>query len=96
MPSRDNLESRVSDAVPEMASSALGLAVGLIPGVGAVLGPVMQQLLTSMLPELRLNRITDTLRRLECRVADCEQLIQANVDRAEVQDLFEEGIWQAG
>lgn len=65
-------------------------ALGTIPIVGSILAEVV----TTLIPQQRIKRLEDYVRRLSQRIGQTEGLRERLID-PQVQDVFEEGAWQS-
>ncbi len=75
---------------------AVAVAKGVI-GALPILGPMFAEIIGSVIPQQRLDRIADVLKRLEERLGEIEQqrLQSSLATDSEAVDLLEEGMVQA-
>lgn len=85
----DQLDTNIRDRLISAAKSA----VGALPFVGTLVGEVID----SVIPKLRIERIVGFLKHLDKRVSGLEEVerLRKNLESKEGLDIFEEGMIQA-
>jgi len=86
--SKDHLKAQTNDHITSGLKS--------IAGATPIAGPLLAEIIGSVIPNQRMDRIADFARKLDERISNLEQdAIRSEMDDEEFTDLIEEGLRQA-
>ena len=100
-PSEQQVEAVATEvelALPSLDEDSRDRAVAItraIAGAMPLAGGAVSELVTSVIPGQRVERIVRFLRVLDARLAEIEKDIRNRLHTEEFADIFEDGVWQA-
>lgn len=85
--------SRDAPALGDDTANRMARILGSASGIVPIAGPVIQAVISEVIPDIRINRIEVYIQYLQDRLDDLQ--LKAALNEPEGLDLFEEGLWQS-